>query len=178
MAMVSGTDPVVVGCPFQWYEFSGWEVASAAQLDNGRALVRSVLCPARQLVGTVLVSQGGWIYSRDGYPRSDIHATGAAADVVPGTATVQELYVAIRDLPEAPYGEVLQERDHVHVTLPGYGGQGQALLELPDGTYTVDPDGPAGAVPLQLDYTRPAAAWAAYALAASVAILAFRHSGR
>lgn len=140
--MPSLVDPaarVVASCPFfEWWEFSGWEHADAVRVARAQSLVMDVLCPARRVLGPVRVSRGGWYFSTFGGPREGVHDSGAAADVVPEAVPVGELYAWLRD--RTLYGEVIHERDHVHVTLPGFGGNMQALIEVREGVFRADPE--------------------------------------
>ena len=168
MALVDPAALVCETCPnFRWREFSGWAVADAAQVYRGRALVGEIMQPARDALGRIDVSAGGWIQGRLGDMRTGVHRSGAALDFVPAEATVREAYEWIRD--HVAYGEVIEERDHVHVTLPGWGGYLQALYEPTEGVYEVDPEAP---VKLGLTYEpRGALAWGwAIALGAGVAL--------
>lgn len=174
MAIVNASDQVVPGAPFRWYEFGGWEHATPAQAAALQQHVRTVLWPVRNELGPILISQGGWIWSRYGYPRTDAaHVTGGAVDWVPRDASVLDGYQAARDLPGAPYGELIYEGDHVHSTNPGVGGNAQTLLLTDQGDYIPDPVGPGGVLNLELVYqsVRPGW-WAVLALAGGVWLLA------
>lgn len=170
MATVAAGELIWPSCPwFRWWEFSGWEFADPLRVSRAQQLVRDILCPLRESVGIIDVSAGGWYYSRNGYPRDGGHATGAFVDFVPRDARLRDAYEWIRD--SVNYGELILESDHVHVSLPGFGGDRQALIELPDGSFQKDPDAP---VALSLFYAAPDP-WAALALAgAAVVALAQR----
>lgn len=176
MTLVNEDDAVVPGYPFRWWEFSGWANANLAQIANLRQLIATVVGPVRREAGVPFdVSQGGWIESRYGGPRDDAaHPTGGALDFVPRPpSSVLSVYEAIRDLPGAPYGEVIMEGDHVHVTIPGVGGEHEAWLQLDDGSYAADPQGPGGVLDLELVYEQVREGWwAVAALAGGVWLLA------
>lgn len=128
-------------CPyFRWSEFSGWEHADAVRVARAQQLVRDLLCPLRKVVGRVDVGAGGWYWSRHGYPRDKAHGEGAAVDIVPADVELEAAYEWLRD--RSWYGELILEGDHVHVTLPGFGGNLEALIEQSDGTLERDPLAP------------------------------------
>ena len=176
--MVNPASEVVPGLPFAWWEFSGWQDATDEQRSNLRAVLLDAIGPARMALGVPFdVSQGGWVESRYGGPRDDeAHPTGGAVDFVPrAPVSVLEAYEAIRDLPGAPYGEVIMEGDHVHVTRRGIGGDGEALLLLDTvpPQYANDPMGPAGVLTLELVYEQVRERWwPVLALAGGVWLLA------
>lgn len=136
-SLVDPRRPVWDGCPFfLWEELEGWDQADAVRVARARQLVRDFLCPARAALGPITVTS--WYTWSSGRPRDEVHGQGAAIDLVPERGTVQRAYEWIRD--HTVYGEVIQERTHVHVTLPGFGGSMSALLEPREGVYVADPD--------------------------------------
>lgn len=91
-----------------------------------------ILQPARDELGRIRITS----YVRTGAAvGAGPHADGSAVDVQPLDASVETLfrwYVERRGL----FGELIQERDHVHLTLPGTAGDyGQVLRETREGTF-------------------------------------------
>lgn len=178
MALVQGDASITRN--FRWNEFSGWERANAEELVRLTALVNLILQPLRDVAGPIHISRGGWLYSRDGVTRrTGPHGQGAAVDFVPGDVRMEDAWRWLGSQFHADpvrYGELLLEVDHIHVTLPGFGGWGETLRELPDGTFAAeDPStwGPPAdwAVALELQYEQAAGArWGILALVAAVTL--------
>ena len=109
-------------------EFPGWERATGAQLDNLARIVRDLIQPARDAWGPIRITS--WL--RD--TGSGAHKDGGAVDFVPVYAAVPVVHRWMA-ANVAPFGELIDERDHIHVTLPGVGGWGQVLIEPTEGEY-------------------------------------------
>ena len=121
-----------LGRNFTLGEFSGWMQASRAQVENLRELVATVLQPIRDPFGPVLPTS--WIRWSSGAPRTGAHSTGGAADfIVPGVPSAVVFWWAYTQ--QLPVGEFIDERDHLHATLPGIGGRGEWLIEPTEGEY-------------------------------------------
>lgn len=99
-----------------------------------------VLMPARRALGAILITS----YERASNPDTGIREDGAhaasndggwALDLVP----LETETVALKDwlaTHRIEYlGELLDERDHVHLTVRGVGGVGQVLTQLEDGSW-------------------------------------------
>lgn len=151
--LVAVRDALVPGARnFRWGEFSGWDKATPLELERLRRLVVEILQPVRDHFGRpVIISAGGWLYSRWGWRRGRAHGLGAAGDFnVQGVAPydVWEWIGLNLGGPPARFGEAIEERTHVHVTLPGFGGNGEFLREPTEGTYVAydprDPSRPLG----------------------------------
>lgn len=141
MALVDPKKLVWAACPyFTWGEFTGWEHADQVRLARLQQLVRELLCPLRRAIGPITPSLGGWYFSRHGVARDGAHGEGVAVDFVPSATSLEAAYTWLRD--HTRYGELLLERDHVHVTLFPFGGTMQALIEQSDGSFATDPDAP------------------------------------
>lgn len=99
-----------------------------------------VLGPARRALGPILITS----YERrthpdTGEPETGGHRTtdtaGAAVDVVPlADVTTRELRDWIATHRIDYIGELIDEQDHVHMTVRGVGGAGQ-VLDLIDGAF-------------------------------------------
>lgn len=109
---------------FRLSEFEGWDVASTRQLDNLEALVTGLLQPARDVFG--YVDPSSWLRSAAEDP-SGAHRTGAAVDFVPLEAPIPVVHRWMAEQLAGGFGELIDEGDHIHVTLPGVGGHGEVL---------------------------------------------------
>lgn len=142
---------------FSFHEFPGWEHATEAQKARAREIAERILQPARRVFGRIRVTS--WLRTN-----SQAHMDGGAVDCVPddevgrqlerlpaefraaspATARLQASDLATRALkdwmatylvPHRTIGEVIAERDHVHVTLWGVGGHGEVWVEPTEGDY-------------------------------------------
>lgn len=138
---------LIPGAPaFHWYEFSGVEKANVDELARLQLIAATILQKVRDALGPVIVSAGGWLYSRWGFRRDRAHGQGAAVDFnVQGRSTFDVWAWIGHNLttPVPRYGECIEERNHVHVTLYGFGGRGEFLREPTEGIYVAyDPRNP------------------------------------
>ena len=117
-------------------EFSGWWLAETEQLEKLQLLVDTILQPIRNRFGPVRVTS--WLR-----PGTAAHGTGGAVDFVPGAHPLPVVFQWARAQP-LDVGEFIDERDHLHATLPGIGGRGQWLIEPVEGVY-IAPGDPPGA---------------------------------
>lgn len=123
---------------FRLGEFSGWQLAESPQLEQLERVVRTILQPIRDTFGAVVPTS--WYAWSSGAPRTGAHGTGGAVDfVVPGTPLPVVWAWARSNL---RVGEFIDERDHLHATLPGIGGQGEFLIEPIEGEYVAPGDAP------------------------------------
>lgn len=133
------TDLVPGGRNFQWGEFEGADRATPDELARLQLVVATILQPVRDAFGApVVISRGGWLYSRFGMRRDREHANGSAVDFnVQGVAPFDVWRWIGSHLAGPPprWGECIEERDHVHVTLYGFGGYGEFLREPVEGSY-------------------------------------------
>lgn len=137
-----------LGANFTAGEFSGHDTANAQQESHLRRLVEELLQPARSALGLAIVPTS-WLRSSGSW----VHRSGAAVDAaagVPGAGLTQAdtfgLWVWLAKHKRGELGELIYEQPetgvtgHVHVTLPGYGGNGQVLYETLGGAMLeVDP---------------------------------------
>ena len=144
---------------FQFSEFRGWEDATEGEKEKARDLSVLILQPIRRRFGRVHISS--WL--RRG---SEAHGLGDAVDFVALAEVQRELakipearrlaapetthrqaqemahknvvtWAATHLIASRVIGEIIAERDHVHVTLWDVGGRGQVLHEDVEGTYTL-----------------------------------------
>lgn len=147
LANGAASSDLIPGAPsFRWFEFSGVEKATVDELARLQLVAATILQPVRNALGVIVVSAGGWLFSRWGWRRDRAHGKGAAVDFNVQGRTPFEVWRWIgQNLsgPPARYGEAIEERDHVHVTLYGFGGQGEFLREPTEGVYVAyDPRNP------------------------------------
>ena len=151
---------------FQLHEFPGWWMATPQQVARLRAQLSRFWQPLRNHVGAIVPTS--WMWSKtSGRPRTGAHADPGTVDAVPLSAVAQfqmadeksplgqtdaasahrrrgrELISAAhawaaRSLP-GTFGELIDERDHIHATAPGVGGNGQVLHEPREGSYAAGP---------------------------------------
>lgn len=143
---------------FWFREFPGWELASDAQKEKAREIARFILQPTRRKFGVLRITS--WL--RQG---SAAHGDGGAVDFVavdeierqwqalplqereaaPNTARrkAEELaHLRVKDwmathlVPARIIGELIAERDHVHVTRWGVGGYGEVWEEPVEGSFS------------------------------------------
>jgi hypothetical protein len=143
---------------FWFHEFKGWETATPAQRDKAEELARFVLQPIRRKFGRLIITS--WLR-----PGSKNHGDGDAVDFVawdeierqlesipaerraqaPDTARKQAeeaAHLVVKDwaatyiVPSRVIGELIAERNHVHITRWGVGGHGEVLEEPVEGTYS------------------------------------------
>lgn len=169
-----------LGSYFWLHEFPCWLHASESDIETLRRQVVRIADPTRREWGQLTPTS--WKWWRDGCrPRSGAHADAGTFDFQ-ATGRIRELggnpYVswdqaeererAIREqahrevgrwmatyLPSDYYGQIIDERNHIHVTRPGVGGRegqsptGMALREPREGEYEYmfgeDPGLPGGA---------------------------------
>ncbi len=151
---------------FWLHEFPVWWKASPQQVARLRAQLSRFWQPLRGRVGALVPTS--WMWSKtSGRPRTGGHADPGTVDAVPLSAVVQfqmanektqlgdhvaaraheargqELVSAAHawaaaNLP-GTFGELIDERDHIHTTAPGVGGNGQVLHEPREGRYVSGP---------------------------------------
>ena len=124
-------------------EFSGWETATALQLQRLEELVRTLLQPIRNRWGRIVPTS--WVRWHDGRPRTGDHADGGTVDFVPLDAGLEEVWEWTRLNLPAAYGVLILEppetslngeTGHIHATRPGLRGrQGDAYVEVEEGVY-------------------------------------------
>lgn len=118
-------------------EFSGWQTATAGEILRLEEFVHSVLQPIRDRWGVIIPTS--WRTWSSGEPRTGAHAQGAV-DFVPAEAPMMDVHMWAAYNLRGRYGEIIDERDHIHVTPPGVGGDGEVLVEYREGEYAaVDP---------------------------------------
>lgn len=167
------------------HEFPGAEAATEEQVAGLRWTVDNILTPARQRWGPLKITS--WLVLPGG--RKELggggHKDPGTVDFVPLEAPIPSVHrwmgFALRGL----YGELIDERTHIHVTRPGIGGSGELLVEYAEGRYAaVDPAVPfprgSGAYgdPIDLEgfevsvpRARP---WLAWGILGAAVLLAFR----
>lgn len=151
---------------FKLHEFPLWWLASPKQVALLRAQLSRFWQPLRDRVGAMVPTS--WMWSRaTGRPRTGAHSDPGTADMVPRSAVVQAQLAtekrrggdwegarahelrgqeliseahawAAANLP-GTFGELIDERDHIHATAPGVGGQGEVLHEPREGRYVSGP---------------------------------------
>jgi len=135
--------PVEVTGPAEAGTVPGVATATATQRSYLELLLELVES-ARVALGLPFVWVTSWI---TGAHDTQVHSTGAALDFAgPDRATTAELWVWLGQHRLASVGELILEppdtgaTGHVHVTLPGFGGNGQFLYKTEGGEYLpVDP---------------------------------------
>lgn len=124
---------VRLGPNFPSSDFPGWGVADDLQAAHAQQLVDTLLQPTRNVFGRILVTS--WLR------REGVHATGAAADIVPLDAPVPVVHRWMAQQLHGGFGELIDEvpttgtTGHIHVTLPGFGGDGEVLYEPENQVY-------------------------------------------
>lgn len=115
-------------------EFSGWERATEQQVAKLYRIVREVLQPARDAWGAIRPTS--WLRSTG----SGAHRDGDAVDFVPMQADIPPVHRWIAANRAGAFGELIDERNHIHVTSPGVGGWGEVLVEPTEGEYAAVDD--------------------------------------
>lgn len=112
-----------------------WWEASGVQVQAAEGTVRRIIDPAWRAFGPMVVTS--WMWWQDGCrPRTGAHSDPGTLDFVPLRASVGQVARWIAASLPTSYGTIIDERDHIHVTRPGYRGKvGEALYEPTEGTY-------------------------------------------
>lgn len=119
---------------FSLAEFEQASHRSLYQSERDRAMLhaRGHLQPARREFGRLVVTSYVRIPPHVG---GGDHADGAAVDVVPLDASIDDVFAWYAARPWL-YGQVIHGRDHIHVTLPGTRAKvGEVLRKHADGSY-------------------------------------------
>lgn len=105
---------------------------TSAQITKARTHAQTILQPVRDHFGPVDLTSFVRHYND---VSSQPHANGDAVDFVARNATTAQVNEFIATRLGGRFGEVIDERDHNHVTLYGVGGRGEVLRETRDGVY-------------------------------------------
>lgn len=107
-----------LGPNFWLHEFPCWELATDAEVALLQEAVRDRLQPARTRWGRIQPTS--WTRWRTGcVPRTGAHADAGTVDFVPLDAPIPEVHAWMAA--NTPYGELIDEFDHIHATRPGVG---------------------------------------------------------
>lgn len=170
---------------FMLHEFPGAAAASEDDVARLRWTVENILQPTRDRWGPLKITS--WKVLPGG--RSELGAGGhrdaGTVDFVPLGAPVPAVHRWMGYFLRGRYGELIDERSHIHVTRPGIGGDGELLVEFSEGRYAaVDPAVPfpggtgAPGDPLELEELEVSVArapdWFGWGLVAGALLLAFR----
>lgn len=119
---------------FWLHEFPGWEQATEEEVERLRStVIEPILQPTRDRWGVIWPSS--WTHWRSGRRRTGAHADGGAVDFVPRDAPIPVVHAWMAANLRDRIGELIDERDHIHVTRWGLGGRGQVLVEPTEGEY-------------------------------------------
>lgn len=128
---------------FWLHEFPCWELATEADVSELARTVRNVLQPARERWGRIVPTSWSW-WKSGCTPRTGAHGHPGSVDFVPLDTPVPTVHRWAAKALAGSYGEIIDERDHIHVTAPGIGAPlsaPQVLVEPSEGVYvSVDPD--------------------------------------
>lgn len=122
---------------FWLHEFPCWEVATEADVARLQETVDLILQPVRREFDSKLVPSS-WKWWRGGCtPRSGAHGDAGTVDFVMPEEDLREVFdwMAVHLVSNGTIGELIYERDHIHVTRWGVGGRGQVLVEPVEGEY-------------------------------------------
>lgn len=174
-----------LGDGFWLHEFPGAQAATEDQVQRLRWTVENILVPTRRRWGRLRITS--WLVLPGG--RAELggggHADAGTVDFVPLDAPLPSVHRWMGHELRGRYGELIDERSHIHVTRPGVGGTGELLVEWAEGRYAaVDPaipfPGGTGAPgdPYQLEELAVSVArtppWLAWGILAGAVLLAFR----
>lgn len=126
---------------FRLYELPHGELYTPAQVQELRRTVGTVLEPIRKRWGRVALTSG--LYWSSGEARTGAHAHPGTVDFVPVDASIDEVFEWAALHLAGNYGQLIHERDHLHVTAPGTpipypGGRprhGETWIEPVEGSY-------------------------------------------
>lgn len=124
-----------MGLRLRLSDFPCWWIATPGQVAEAEATARRVVDPAWAQFGPLVVTS--WMWWQDGCrPRTGAHSDPGTLDLVPLRAPVGQVARWIAAALPASYGTIIDERDHIHVTRPGFQGRtGYALYEPEEGVY-------------------------------------------
>lgn len=130
---------------FWLYELPHGDRYTAAEVQELRRTVATVLQPIRRRFGTVRLTSG--LYWSDGTRRDGTHAYAGTVDFVPH-APIDEVFTWAAEHLVGNFGQMIHERDHLHVTAPGtpVNGRpryGETWLEPTEGSYRLGASLPA-----------------------------------
>lgn len=121
---------------FWLHEFPCWQEATEADVARLSETVSLILQPVRRQFGAVVPTS--WKWWRGGCtPRTGAHGDAGTVDFVTPDADLREVFnwMAVNIVATGSVGELIFERDHIHVTRWGVGGKGQVLVEPVEGEY-------------------------------------------
>lgn len=125
--------------PLQEFKDGSDRALSSAMIDKAWLFATTILQPMRDALGyAICIPRNGFvggIHSANGG-----HYSGDAVDVVAcdrSAAKLDAMYMWGRQ--HLQFGKLIHERDHLHITLPGFAGAyGLAFSEPTEGHYTID----------------------------------------
>lgn len=148
--------------PHFWlHEFPVWWLATPYQVAELRGQLTRFWEPLRAHTGRLIPTS--WLWWSSGIRRANAHTHPGTVDMVPltahqrfqqadeqiragnltgagayqraGESLVSDAHRWAADHLRGMYGELIDERDHLHATAPGIGGAGEVLHEPQEGVY-------------------------------------------
>ena len=124
---------------FWLHEFPCYEHATEADVAFLQETVDQRLQPTRDRFGRIVPTSWRW-WRRHCTPREGAHGDPGTVDIVPLDAPIPEVHRWMAA--HVPYGEVIDEFDHIHITRPGVGdphGPEALVGDRASGFVAVDP---------------------------------------
>ena len=126
-----------LGAGLWLHDLPCWHKATPADVERVRPLIHKAIEPAVEALGAVRITSWGWWASRECTPRMSAGHRAGAIDFVPEQVSVSRFFDWMRvNEKTRPWGKLINERDHIHMTPRGaQGAFGEVWEEIAPGRF-------------------------------------------